>query len=143
MAGPYARPVLTHRNQDFLLRQIHAFAAGILRALGKRDTAAEEEELDAQEDDTETWLGLPIDHVVSMELSALMDLLAGRGEQEPAQLLVLGLILARRHQSAAPAQSRDSLRWKAVGLITRAIEAKPELLTSEVSEVLSALVAMQ
>ena len=117
------------------MRQIHAFSAGILRALGAQVQTEEEEDLDLLEREVESRLGFPFDVVRDMELSALVEFLSVEGEPDAGRMLLCGMLFARRASDAGDEQ----YRVRALALIARAIDAKPELLDEQVAEVLRTL----
>ena len=124
-----------HRDQDFLMRQVHAFAAGLLRTLGAKTHVEEEDECDLLERELEVRIGFPFDVVKGMALHALVDFLSVEGKADADRMLLCGLIFARRSVQ----ESNERHRVLALALVVRAIETKPQLLDEQISGVLDAL----
>lgn len=119
------------------MRQIHAFSAGLLRTLGAQAQSEEEEDLDLLERELESRLGFPFDIVGDMGLSALVEFLSVEGVADADRMLLCGLLFARRSSDRA----NEEHRVRALALLARALEAKPQLLDERVVEVLRTLAA--
>jgi hypothetical protein len=130
--------VLTRREQDFLLRQVEAFCQGILSELGLREADDDEDDLDELETEAESWLGFPLDLVRGMDLDSLLAFLGAGGQVEPERMLLVGLVFAARATRSGTREA-SGLRLHALGLLSRAIEARPGLLDDHVGAVLGTL----
>ena len=138
--------MLQSQDEDYVLRQISDLVDGLVRELGLGEEPAEEPDEDDEDDgkqptfqdlerQEEADLGIPVSLALSMPLDGVVQLLSPGGRPDGVKLVMLGLILARR----AARTDDATLRIRALGVITRGVEARPELMDDELSTLIRGL----
>lgn len=137
--------MLQSQDEDYLLRQISDLVDGLVRELGLGEEPTEEpddedddgeqptfQDLERQE---EADLGIPVSLALTMPLDGVVQLLSPGGRPDGVKLVMLGLILARR----AARTDDATLRIRALGVLTRGVEARPDLMDDELSALIRGL----